>query len=220
MDVTSSRSRGIWVPSQNHSCSRRVPTLVSDPITVTFRAHRRNHTVSTPAKAKTMHRTREVMNKNRQDLRNEGHEDLQTHTVNRTSTFPCYTLTLVAAYASEHKVYTVVWTCPHASFHFDSEVYPAQKPISAILKQINPQTKSLQTKLPDINLLPLKTSNCNNFGSNGTPAKLFLLAPIPRPASGLDRRCAACASPFFSASLSGFPRIRILSFPCLFLCQF
>ena len=43
-----------------------------------------------------------------------------------------------------------------------------------------------------------------------------LRAPIPRPASILDSRRATHASPFFKASSSCSPKIRCLSFSCLF----
>ena len=106
-----------------------------------------------------MHKTREVMNnkKTRVAKWEEGHEDPQTQRVmseyvvkHRMGVFPCYTLTLVTAYASEHIVYTVVYSFLDTSLHFDSQGYPPQKPISVC----DPQThKSMdKKKLTDINL--------------------------------------------------------------------
>ena len=111
-----------------------------------------------------MHKTREVMNnkKTRVAKWEEGHEDPQTQRVmseyvvkHRMGVFPCYTLTLVTAYASEHIVYTVVYSFLDTSLHFDSQGYPPQKPISVC----DPQThKSMdKKKLTDINL-PLAKS--------------------------------------------------------------
>ena len=62
-------------------------------------------------------------------------------------TFPCYTLTLVTAYAPEHNVHTVVFALPRSSFNFGSEVHQAQKPLSVILKLVDPLTISVSKKL-------------------------------------------------------------------------
>ena len=69
----------------------------------------------------------------------------------RKGAFPCYTMTLVTAYASEHFVYTVVYTFLHTSLHFDSQGYP----ISVCDHQTHKAMD--KKKLTDINL-PLTKS--------------------------------------------------------------
>ena len=50
----------------------RQPALVSDQMTLTFRARRRNHIVSTPAEANTMHKARESKKKKKANTRQKG----------------------------------------------------------------------------------------------------------------------------------------------------
>ena len=58
-----------------------------------------------------------------------------------------------------------------------------------------------------------------HFLPAGILERCLLLAPIPRPASILDKRWASRACRFFRASLNCSPRIRFLFFWCLFFCH-
>ena len=74
----SKRCRDMRLRSQIHNCTRRLPTLVSDPITLTFRALRRNHIVSTTSGSQNKAQNeRGCGETNRQDLRTRGREHLQ-----------------------------------------------------------------------------------------------------------------------------------------------
>ena len=90
---------------------------------------RRNHIVSTPQE--------------RQYTNTDIHQRHTSQEIPRAHAddpfFQCNAQTFVTANASELSVHTVVHAFLHTSFHVDSEVCSAQKPTSAILKQINPQ---------------------------------------------------------------------------------
>ena len=130
MHVTNSRCRAMWLPSQIHTCSHRLPTLVKDPITLTFRALRRSHIASKPAAAETMH-TNERGFENVTDKTCELREMKNLHALKpRRAPVRATTQTMLTAYASARNFHAVVYTFPYASIHVDSEDDPAQEAIS------------------------------------------------------------------------------------------
>ena len=95
----------------------------------TFRALRRNYSVSTPQKTNTLYKYKYSKKHTSQEIPTAHADDPAFH---------CYTQALVAANPSEHNVFTIVYAFLHTSFHFDSEVCPSKNKY-----KVNPKQKSV-----------------------------------------------------------------------------